>query len=153
MSPVQLEHALDNIIVQVWHSLAGWEPQAESSLRPPLPSGTSTLTASISFSGAWTGMVALHCTAALARAAAASMFAVDEAQITPDMAYDALAELTNITAGNLESFLPEPCRISSPSVTNGEEINLNLPGCRLVTERSFLCKGQPLQVRLVERLE
>jgi hypothetical protein len=56
-----------------------------------------------------------------------------------------------MTGGNLKSLLPEPCRLSLPTVVEGIDLSTRLHGGEQVTCVSFECGGAPLVVRLLRK--
>jgi CheY-specific phosphatase CheX len=145
-----LENEIAEVTQSVWSTVVG--VSVHRRVAPEAEAGTGrTLEGSVQITGAWEGAVALSCSATLARKAAATMFGlVPEAASTTDT-QDAIGELTNMTGGNIKSLLPEPCRLSLPTVVEGTDYTLRVPGSRLVSEVAFECDGQSLIVRLVQK--
>ena len=75
----------------------------------------------VQISGAWNGAVLLRCSGALASLASARMFGLDDGEASPEQVHDALGELANILGGCVKTLLPEPCFLSLPSITGGED--------------------------------
>ena len=109
------------------------------------------LTGCVVISGAWDGAVTVDMSEPLARAAAAVMFDMAEDEVDVEMIRDALGELTNMTGGNIKTLVEGICALSIPSVTEGREYSLSLPGTTVVNAVKFACGGQPLQVTVLER--
>lgn len=122
---------------------------------PPTPmesaaaSDDNFLTGCVQIVGAWEGAVALRCSAKLGRQAAALMLGSDAP--SSDDIRDAVAELTNITAGNFKSLLPGPCEISLPSVVEGKDYRLTIPGTSLVNQVLLGWQGEPLEIMVLRR--
>ncbi len=108
--------------------------------------GGSTCTGCVHISGEWNGTVFLQCTAAHAQAAAEAMFMADPGTLGPDEIGDALGELTNMVGGNIKSLLPEPSRLSIPSVANGENYTVRVPGAVLVEAVRLIGPAGPVHV-------
>jgi len=140
-----LEAELAQVAELVWDSVLGVRlarrPQA-----PPAP--PRLMAAGVEIHGAWAGAVTIECSAEFARQAAAIMFGVEPAAVTPADSRDALGELANMTGGNLKALLPEPCRLSLPFVSSGPDLPLRPAGGTLLTCVAFECAGGPLSVRL-----
>jgi len=105
----------------------------------------------IAIDGAWRGSVTLSCPQGLAQLVARVIFGLDEEGVRePTVAQmgDALAELTNMTGGNLKALLPEPCVLSLPRITTPEEASRR-PGA-MIAEATFECSGEPFVVRVYE---
>lgn len=109
------------------------------------------LTGLVVISGAWDGAVTVEVSDGLARAAAATMFDVAEDELDGEMVRDALGELANMTGGNIKTLVEGVCALSIPSVTEGREYSLSLPGTTVVNAVKLACGGQPLVVTVLER--
>jgi chemotaxis protein CheX len=116
-----------------------------------LPRKEHTLVGCVQITGAWEGAVALHCSAALARQAASIMFGMSLEEATSEEVQDALAELTNITGGNVKTLLPEPCMLSLPTVVEGNDYTFRVPGSVPASCIAFECEGQPFLVTLLQK--
>jgi chemotaxis protein CheX len=114
---------------------------------PPAPSGR-TLSAVIHITGAVDGAVVLHVTEPFARVAAARMFGIDPEAAGPTDQQDALGEICNVVGGNIKSLLPEPCRLSLPTVIDGADYSFRIPGSSKTGQFSLEAAGQPLLIRL-----
>ena len=79
------------------------------------------------------------------------MFHLEEQSAGPEDLQDALGELTNMTGGNIKSLLPEPCRLSLPTVAVTNQ-SFRIPGSDLVTQVAFKCNGHIFQVSLLKRV-
>lgn len=143
---------LEEEIIQVANTV--WESVLGVSLvrRPDLPASPARLVAgTVQVSGAWEGAVTIETSAEFARQAAATMFGVDPAAASVADTQDAIGELANMTGGNVKSLLPEPCRLSLPSVVEGQDVTTRFPGGELLTSVAFDCQGAPLVVRLIRK--
>ncbi len=114
---------------------------------PPAATGR-TVSGCVQFSGAWEGAVTIECSAEFARQAAATMFGIAPDQTSVADTKDAMGELVNMTGGNVKALLPEPCRLSLPTVTEGGDYSTHVHGGELMTTVIFDCQGSPLVVRL-----
>jgi len=142
-----LEDEIRQVACLVWESVLGL------TLEPGAPAATpqAEVSGCVQFTGAWEGAVTIECTADFARRAAATMFGVEPENATVADTQDAIGELTNMTGGNVKALLPEPCRLSLPSVVQGNDFSTRVPGGELVTQVHFECAGSPLVVRLLRR--
>jgi chemotaxis protein CheX len=109
------------------------------------------MTGAVHIDGAWEGAVMLQCPQALASRLTSVLFQADGTPATDDVR-DAMGELTNMLAGNVKALLPEPSRISLPTVAFGADYELSVVGTRAVATVSFTCEGSPLTVTLLERV-
>src|SRR5262245_9205552 len=117
----------------------------------PADASPRTLTGCVQITGAWEGAVILHCPSPLARKAAAIMFEMDAEAASDDEVKDALGELTNMIGGNVKAQLRQPSRLSLPSVTEGADYSVTVPGSRPLTKVTFDCDGQVMSVTLLIR--
>lgn len=108
------------------------------------------MTGSVQIDGAWEGAVMLQCPQLLASSLTARLFAADGPP-PPAEIRDAMGELTNMIAGNLKALLPQPSRISLPTVAFGADYELTVVGTRPVETVSFVSQGSPLTVTLLQR--
>jgi len=132
----------------IWRSVLGLDVSRVEE-RPK--SGQRTLTGCVQITGTWEGAVTLDCSAALARRVAGIMFGVTPEAAASDEMKDALGEMTNMTGGNIKNLLPSPSLLSLPSVTEGLDYTVSVPGGRLIGQVAFDCLGEPLRVSLLER--
>jgi chemotaxis protein CheX len=144
-----LEEEIRQVAGTVWSSVLGVELVPAARI-PPTPERV--VSGSVQFTGAWEGAVTIECSAEFARQAAATMFGVDPAAASLADTQDAIGELANMTGGNVKSLLPEPCRLSLPTVVEGADITTRIPGGAVVTSVAFDCQGSPLIVRLLKKV-
>lgn len=141
---------LESITDNVWNTMLGLPvmPACEAAAIDDAPG---TLAGSIDIDGAWRGGVTLTCPRGLAQLIARVIFGLDAADApepTPTQMADALAELTNMTGGNLKALLPESCVLSLPQVSLAAAAPRHAGV--MVAEASFECAGQPFVVRVYE---
>jgi chemotaxis protein CheX len=122
----------------------------------PMPEGTSSasLPASdiwsghVKISGAFSGVIVLTCTRQFAHHAARSLFG--ESSPKDEDATDALAELTNVTGGNVKclmsNLVASTCQLALPQVTRGAYA---VPGARKLRELWATCEGHKLSVSVL----
>lgn len=145
-----LEAEITQVASVVWDSVLGLSLTRREDLpQPPerIVAGT------VQFSGAWEGAITIETSADFARRAAATMFGVDPDAASVADTQDAIGELANMTGGNVKSLLPEPCRLSLPTVVEGSDVSTRLPGGELLTSVAFDCNGDPLVVRLIKKTD
>jgi chemotaxis protein CheX len=109
------------------------------------------MTGAVHIDGAWEGAVMLQCPQDLANRLTSVLFKAEDTPSSDDVR-DAMGELTNMLAGNVKALLPEPSRISLPTVAFGADYELSVVGTRAVATVSFTCEGSPLTVTLLERV-
>ena len=117
---------------------------------PTRPTDAERLVGRVNISGAWTGSVFIMCSGDLARTAAAAIFGGAPEHASDTQSREALAEIINMTAGNLKALLPEPCQLGLPRVSDAEAAEADtLTRPRSQTEVGFTCQGRPFVVRVV----
>jgi chemotaxis protein CheX len=107
------------------------------------------VTGRVQIAGAWLGAVLLECSEELAKKVARAMFGLDSEEPTTEEVRDALAEITNVTAGNFKSLVCGHCHLSMPQVTDGvldpprgaEEV--------VIARQAFVCQGELFVVRIL----
>jgi len=141
---------ITTVTESIWRSVLGLEvePAGEATGRDE---GKRFLTGCVQITGSWEGAVTLDCSASLARRVAGIMFGVSPDKAESDEIQDALGEMTNMTGGNIKNLLPAPSLLSLPSVTEGIDYTVSVPGGRLLTQVAFECQGEPLRVSLLQR--
>jgi CheY-specific phosphatase CheX len=142
------EKAISRIVTDIWTSMLGLEvkfiPEGVS-LPPDEPSKVGY----IQLTGDWEGTVTLFCPESLAYKATASMFEMPEDEVSHEEMHDALGELINMTAGNINAQLLKDSNISQPSVTAGND--RSVPGGKIARQLGFLCEGKPLLATVLEK--
>ena len=143
-----LEEEICQVASTVWETVLGialvrrFDP-------PTVP--TRVVSGSVQFTGAWGGACLIECSAEFARDAAGTMFGIEASTASVADTQDAMGELANMTGGNIKALLPEPCRLSLPTVVEGTDYTTRVPGSELVTTVAFDCAGGPLVVHLFKQ--
>jgi chemotaxis protein CheX len=143
---------LRQITESIWFAIAGLAVERVDPDVVRARTG-STFAGCVHVTGAWSGAVALHCSEPLARRVAAAIFDVESGLATLGQTQDAVGELVNMTGGNVKALLPEPSRLSLPTVAQGIDFTASTPGSRLAGQVAFACEGEPLLVTVLERDE
>lgn len=84
----------------------------------------------------------------MARAASANMLAINSAEVSEEDQQDIVAELTNMIGGNLKSLIPGTHFLSLPTVVEGKELDLQIPGATLTDDVFMEGANGTLRVRL-----
>ena len=111
--------------------------------------GDQVVTGCVHIDGAWHGAVMLQCGQVLAGELAAELFR--SSAPSPEEVLDTIGELTNMLAGNIKALLPEPSRISLPTVAFGADYALTVIGTQAVSTVPFRCGDLPLLVTMYEK--
>lgn len=142
---------INRIITDIWTSILGFEIEYVHE-GVTLPKGERSMVGCIQIAGEWEGAVTLFCPDSLVLKATASMFGMGEDEVSDEEMQDTLGELTNMTAGNINTLLPPGCCISLPSVAEGIDYKVTIPGGRITCQLGFLCEGQPMIATIMERV-
>jgi chemotaxis protein CheX len=128
----------------VWRSMLGIEVYG---LDPdtPLEQGP-FITATVLISGAFEGGVTLELSSSVGRSLAALMFGMEQDEVTAAETSDAIGELANMVGGNLKALVPQPARLSLPSVAEGDNYRVSLPGTEISHRVAVGFEGEVLHV-------
>lgn len=135
----------------IWSSILGLELEPGG---PPEGAATeASFTGVVHVQGEWHGSVTVQCPESLAKQVASIMFDLDEADLGRDDVDDALGEITNMTGGSVKALVPGHSELSLPTVVEGNDYTLKVPGTEPIREVWMACSGTPLVVRVLERTE
>lgn len=126
---------LDEIVAEVLSSLA-----LESYEVEPFD-GPIHMTGSVSISGTWNGAVLVELPPSAELALTAAMFQMGHDEIGPEEISDAVGELANMVGGVVKSLMPEPSRLSLPTVVSGDGLVLKVAGAMQVTKITRMVEG------------
>jgi hypothetical protein len=143
------QNDLNQFILGIWGSTLGLEvgPVVEPSLSEL---GADFVVGRVQITGAWQGAVLLECSEELAEDAARIMFDLDSEEPAPEDTNDALAEITNITAGNVKSLVGGQCNLSMPQVTGYLQPQPAATRNGVIYGQAFACEGELFFVTIVE---
>ncbi|MGO9211003.1 MAG: chemotaxis protein CheX [Terriglobales bacterium] len=131
----------------IWASMLGMELAPCDHVE--FPGAEQVLAASVEVMGDWQGRIRLDCSSRLAREAAARFVGADPAEITSEQVCDALAELTNMTAGSVKALLPCASRLTIPGM---DASALPAPTrSDMWLQSGFTYEGEPLLVTIVQQ--
>jgi len=88
----------------------------------------------------------------VARASAATMLHVPVNEVTNVDERDVVAEIANMIGGNLKSLLPGTTQLSLPTVVEGLNLGLQVPGAELIDDVMFQCDNGSLRVRVFAKI-
>jgi len=138
---------LGRVVRTIWSTQLGLELEdGEPEALEAKLADRETIAAGVTFSGDFSGTLVQRCSHQASMVAASSAFAADGEEISSIEARDVLAELTNMTAGNLKAILPGHIEFSSPATIDPDEDTGSL-----VAEAGFELQGEPLIVKLTRR--
>jgi CheY-specific phosphatase CheX len=146
---------LKAIVENIWSSLLGLQVRPVA-LPDPQASAPwheeGELTGCVHITGGWDGAVVLACPTSLVRKAAVAMFDQPESEIGAGDMQDALAELTNIAAGNIKSFCPAESHASLPTLVDGRCYRLIVVDSRAIAQLAFESEGATFELTVLEKL-
>lgn len=122
-------------------------------LEQPVGASETEHFAVVGVTGGWHGLIVLGLNNELARHAAGVIFGRSASSPTSDDVSDALCELANMIGGNLKPLLPGPSRLLIPEVLGRDALDAAIHGKHEVYRASFLCRGEPLNIRVLAAVE
>lgn len=129
---------------------ATFELHAESALLD-LSTAGSVSSSLVGIAGNWDGAVIVDCSPAVAAELASIMFGLAPGEVQRDHIEDTLGELANMIGGNLKALLAPPCTLSLPTVVEGRDYRVRVPGASIVRDLHFKLPGGRLRVIVAER--
>lgn len=109
------------------------------------------MTALVQITGDWAGAVTVEMPLDLARKATAIMFGMEAHEPEAADVRDTIGELANMAGGNVKSTLGGSCQLSLPSVTEGHNYEVNVPGSHVSERVAFACEGSVVAVKILEQ--
>ena len=132
------ESTLFELAETVWTSVLGLNlARAEA---PPANGSTRHMIGCVVITGAWEGAVT-----------AGIMFGTEPEAASDDEVRDALGELANMIGGNVKALLPSPSQLSLPTVAEGKEFKLTVPGTHEVRHVDCDCDGESCRIGLAAK--
>ncbi len=141
------------IVTSIWMSILGLAVSPDPGGGARLDAAPRTFTGCVQLTGDYEGAALLRCGTSLARRLAAVMFEASPESLTLEEVQDALGELTNMVAGNVKPLLGGVSRLSLPSVVEGSDYTILVPGSEPVASVLFDCGGEPFEVTVVRRAQ
>ncbi|HET7486351.1 MAG TPA: chemotaxis protein CheX [Acidimicrobiales bacterium] len=139
-----------DIVSNIFSSLLDLPVEATASA-PERPIHSHAYTSSVQITGAWEGAVSVECSEPLARTMTEAMFGMEKGEAAKEEILDAVGEVANVAGGNVKALLPSPAVLSIPSVTEGVDYVVKMPGTTAVNHVGFSCDGEPLVVTVLRR--
>src|SRR5699024_5851946 len=129
-----LESAVSSVVLHVFESILNTSPvhvadQSSASVE--------LVTATLHFSGGWSGAALFEAPPELARVFTSRMLGMDVPDSVDDDVIDAMGEVVNMIGGNLKTILPPGVELSLPSVVIGADYSVTICGGRLVNRWTF----------------
>jgi chemotaxis protein CheX len=118
---------------------------------PERPIHAHTYTSSVWITGAWEGALSVDFSEPLAHRMTEAMFGMEKGEAAREEILDALGEVANVAGGNVKALVPSPTQLSMPSVTEGVDYVVKVPGTTVANHVGFSCEGEPLVVTVLRR--
>jgi chemotaxis protein CheX len=136
---------LFSIVEMIWSGAFGFRVETAD----VIPQPADAVAAAVTIDGVWEGTVVVRTSPDLAVWAAASMFGRPGDELSRQDAEEAVAEVTNMTGGNLKGCLPGPSRLSLPRMVDTR--HFCPAGERQVADAHFAVEGGWLAVTVFAR--
>lgn len=145
------EFEIIDVANAVWQSMLGMEVYG---LDPETPLAEGPfITATVLITGAFEGGVTLQLPSSVGRTLAALMFGMEDEEVSNDETTDAVGELANMVGGNLKALVPQPAKLSLPSVAEGDHYRVSFPGTHVTHQVAVGFEGNVLRIVLHSRTE
>lgn len=146
-----LQHEITSITKNIWNTVLNMEVQnLDGDVSPSDCVKGRFLTGVVQIEGKWRGVVSLRYPSTLAKEVAARIFSVPLEKVSLEDMRDAMAEMVNMTGGNLKGALPKPSTLSIPTVGEGTDYTIVVNGTRLLNCLAFQCGGETFWVSVFE---
>ena len=141
---------LDRIISDIWAAMLGLslEPYHDAPVFDP---DERVATGIVQITGDFEGAVTIQLSASKATEVAALMFAMEPEEIGDEEVSDAVGELANMAGGNVKSALAGSCQLSLPSVTNGRDYQVSVPGTVVRDKLGLTCGSDLIVITMLAR--
>jgi CheY-specific phosphatase CheX len=144
------ESDLREVVESVWSAMLGLElVPADHGYARDVESRN--LTGTVQITGEWQGAVMVDLPEKLARDAASAMFGMEPDELGEDEVLDALGEVANMIGGNVKGLIEGECKLSLPTIAEGGDFRVAVPGSSTSVLLVFDCEGKPFQVKLLVR--
>jgi chemotaxis protein CheX len=111
------------------------------------------LLGTIQVTGANAVSLVLSVSDGVARTGSANMLAMSPEEVTDEDQRDVVAELTNMIGGNLKSMIPGANFLSLPTVVEGRDLDLQVPGAEKIDDVVLASDSGTLRVRLFAQVK
>lgn len=149
MSLQLLDDDVAGLADAIWTSILG--TSADPMPGAPAPVGRS-VASSVHITGAWEGSVTVVLPWDLAVDVAATMFGMPALELTTDEVLDAVGELANIAGGNVKGMVDGEAHLSLPTVAEGIDQVLAIPGSKVTASATLSHLGTPFAIQIHERI-
>ncbi len=150
-APIDIKQIIAASVVDLFETMLSLEIAPAKETDAPAPTGERII-GSLSFAGHIVGSINIQLSQAFAREMTAAMLGMEVEDIqSADEVKDVVREACNIIGGNLKTAIENagiPCAISTPSITDGDDFQLETIGADRYERLSFQCGPHRLTVEL-----
>ena len=140
---------ITEIVTGIWTSMLGFPIESRSE-PPSFDDDAVRISARVLITGEWDGAVVVNCSEALGRRVATAMLQDESLEMTLGTVFDAVGEVTNMTAGNVKNLISGLCRLTTPKVTDEEDYSASA-ATQNVFQASFDCGDDAFSLFILEQ--
>ncbi|QDG51312.1 chemotaxis protein CheX [Persicimonas caeni] len=141
----------EELIRSIWSIFA--QPELEAASHDALAEHASEMmiTAVVHVTGEEDGSVVVECPSRMASRLAGALFGLEADELADDEVHDALGEVANMLGGNVKGLFPSGSQLSLPTVVEGREFKLDLPGTQVALCQTYVSDGLAIRFSLMDR--
>ena len=141
---------LREVIESVWTSMLGYNiTLVDAALE--FASSENVMVGCVQITGSWEIAALVHMPETLAIDVAATMFGMAPDELSADEVRDALGEMANMIGGNIKGMLPGTSQLSLPTISQGQNFSVALPGTELLSSLTYECQQWLTRTDLIGR--
>jgi chemotaxis protein CheX len=141
---------LAEVVESVWTAMLGYELEPTDEPNAQTADGRH-MVGTVQITGRVDAALMVEVPEALARNLASTMFGIDETELGDDEVRDALGEMANMIGGNVKGLLDADSLLSLPTVAEGHDYRVVVPGGGVVNSLNYRCAGTSMRVQLIGR--
>jgi len=138
---------LASAVIDTWEGMFGLSVSEHDEYAPD----ESELTAIVHISGDIEWAVVLRLPVSLARVVAGAMFDCEGSDLGAEEVTDAVGEVANVIGGVVKGRVAGHTTLSLPSVTEGRELRVAVPGTTVAAEYIGRCEHAPFSISILIR--
>ena len=141
---------LNEVIESVWTSMLGYDVTQCDAILEHAPEAR-VLVGCVQVTGDWELATLVHMPEELAIDVAATMFGMQANELSADEVRDALGEMANMIGGNIKGMLPGATRLSLPTISEGRDFRIGVPGAGVIASLTHECQQWLTRTDLIGR--
>ena len=138
---------ISEIVTDIWTAMLGFPVQLRTE---PAADEAGFISARVTITGEWEGSLVVNCPEQLSRDVATAMLQIGDDQLTLGTVFDAVGEVANMTAGNVKNLIEGLCRLTTPQVSDEEDLSVPNEDSEKVFEAAFDCREQAFSVTILQ---